>query len=150
MTKIHLKYGSKIFCDATFKTCPSFVYQLFITRVYDIVKNSYYTTPFTLMNGKTKEDYYLVFRKLNEHISHFLEIGELYELEEIHMDFEIRIGEACRMVYPEVNIKYFIWHMKRALNLKKMKFVKKKLLMIIAIFYIICFVIDIKYLLNMQ
>ena len=66
------------------------------------------------MNGKTKEDYYLVFRILNEHISNFLEIGEIYDLEEIHTDFEIIIGEACRMIYPEVNIKYCIWHMKRA------------------------------------
>ena len=76
MIKIHLKYGSKIFCNATFKACPSFVFQLFTTRVYDIVKNSYYTISFTHMNGQTKEDYYLVFRKLNEHIINFLEIGE--------------------------------------------------------------------------
>ena len=49
-----------------------------------------------------------------------------YELEEIHTDFEISIGEACRMVYPEVNIKYCIWHIKRALILKKKEICKEE------------------------
>lgn len=82
------------------------MYQLFITRVYDILKKSYYTISFTIIKGKNKEDNYLVFTKLNELMSNYLEISELYELEEIHRDFEIAIREACRMIYPDLNIKY--------------------------------------------
>ena len=54
-----------------------------------------------------------------EDITEFLEIGEIYEISEIHTYFEIAIGEACRVIYPNVNIKYGLWHMKRALNNKK-------------------------------
>ena len=115
LAKIHIKYGSTVFCDATFYSCPSIAYQLFITRVYDETKNVYYTTSFTLMRGKTKEDYETVFRKLNENLTQNLDIDEEYEIKELHSDFEIQIGEACRMVYPNVEIKYCIWHMKRAL-----------------------------------
>ena len=78
------------------------------------------------MKGKNKDDYHLFFRKLNEHLTNFLDIGEEYILEEIHTDFEIAVGEACRLVYPEVKIKYCIWHMKRALNLKKNELCKEE------------------------
>ena len=37
MAKIHLIYGSKIFCDATFKACLALIYQLFITHIYDTI-----------------------------------------------------------------------------------------------------------------
>ena len=40
--------------------------------------------------------------------------------------FQISIGEACSIVYPEINIKYCIWHMKRALNLKKNEICKEE------------------------
>ena len=61
MAKIHLKYGSKIFCDATFKACPAFTNQLFIIRVYDSIKNSFYTTTFSIIKGKNKDDYHYFF-----------------------------------------------------------------------------------------
>ena len=54
-----------------------------------------------------------------------MDIDEEYILEEIHTDFELAVGEACRLVYPQVNIKYCIWHMKRALNLKKNEICKE-------------------------
>ena len=49
----------------------------------------------------------------------------LYYINELHTDFEIQIGEACRMIYPNVQIKYCIWHMKRAL-INKMNSLCKK------------------------
>ena len=115
LAKIHIKYGSTVFGDATFYSCPSIAYQLFITRVYDSEKNVYYTTSFSLMKSKTKDIYELLFRKIHQNISQHLDINEEYSIQELHTDFEIQIGEACRMVYPNVEIKYCIWHMKRAL-----------------------------------
>ena len=108
LAKIHIKFGTTVFADATFYSCPSIAYQLFITRVYDSIKNVYYTTSFSLRKNKTKEDYELLFRKLHENIAQNLDINEVYSIKEIHTDFEIQIGEACRMVYPEVQIKLCI------------------------------------------
>ena len=104
-----------MFCDATFYSCPSIAYQIFITRVYDETKNVYYTTSFILMAGKTKEDNEAVFSKLNDSLTQNLDLDQEYEIKELHSDFEIQIGEACRMIYPNVEIKYCIWHMKIAL-----------------------------------
>jgi SHS2 domain-containing protein len=71
------------------------------------------------MKNKRKEDYITIFKKIKEHISEFLGIGEHYEISEIHTDFEIAIGQAAKHVFQNVTIKYCIWHLKRALNLKK-------------------------------
>ena len=68
LAKIHMKLGSIIFCDATFFVCPSFAYQLFITRVFSSITNSYYTTSFTIMDGKKEIDYTKIFNQINEHI----------------------------------------------------------------------------------
>ena len=65
LAKIQIKYGNPVFCDSTFYSCPALAYQLFITRVYDSTKNVYNTTSFTIMKGKSKSDYELVFRHLN-------------------------------------------------------------------------------------
>ena len=119
MAKIHAKFGDIVFADATYYSCPNLAYQLFITRVFDETYNSYYTTSFTLMNGKTGEDYFLVFKKLHEHISSFLDINENYMLKELHTDFEITVGSAAKRIYPQINIKYCIWHQRRAIEAKK-------------------------------
>ena len=127
LAKIQIKFGNLVFCDATFYSCPSFAYQLFITRVYDSTKNVYYTTSFTIMKGKSKNDYELVFRQLNENIKKHLDFDEEYYINELHTDFEIQIGEACRMIYPNVQIKYYIWHMKRALINKMNSLCKREI-----------------------
>ena len=62
LEKNQLEYGYKFFCDDTFKSCPAFSYQLFITCVYDDIKKSFYTISFTIMSGKRKADYYIVFK----------------------------------------------------------------------------------------
>ena len=69
LAKILIKYGATIFGDATFYSCPSIAYQLFITRVYDSEKNVYYTTSFSLMKSKSKDNYELLFRKIHQNIS---------------------------------------------------------------------------------
>ena len=68
------------------------------------------------MKSKTKDNHELLFRKIHQNISQHIDINEEYSIKKLHTDFEIQIGEACRMVYPEVEIKYCIWHMKIAHN----------------------------------
>ena len=60
-----------------------------MTRVYDSIKNVYYTTSFSLMKNKTNEDYELLFRKLHENLAQNLDINEEYSIKELHTDFEI-------------------------------------------------------------
>ena len=124
LAKLQLKFGDKLFCDSTFKSCPRVGYQLFITRVIDESKNAYYTTSFSIMKNKTKSDYILIFKKLKEHINDFLEIGENYTITEIHIDFETAIGDACRFfLIPKFDIAFGIW--KGLSIIKKIVFVKK-------------------------
>ena len=65
-------------------------------------------TSFTLMTGKTKEDNEAVFSKLNDSLIQNLDLDQEYEIKELHSDFEIQIGEACRMIYSNVEIKHCI------------------------------------------
>lgn len=57
-------------------------------------------------------NYYFV--NTSKYITKF-DFNDEYSIKELHTDFEIQIGKACRMVYPNVQIKYCIQHMKRAL-----------------------------------
>lgn len=48
-----------------------------------------------------------------------MDINQNYSIREIHTDFEATIGNACKLIYPGVKIKFCIWHMQRALEIKK-------------------------------
>ena len=121
LAKIHLKFGTILFCDATFFVCPSFSYQIFITRVYSSNTSSYYTTSFSIMNKKQEKDYFKIFKILDENIKKYLDIGEIYCVEEIHTDLELAIGQACKKLYPNLKIKFCIWHLLRSLEINKNK-----------------------------
>ena len=41
-----MKYNEDIFVDGTFYITPKFCYQVFITQIYIIYLNSFYTTSF--------------------------------------------------------------------------------------------------------
>ena len=109
LAKIQLKFGTILFCDSTFFICPSFSYQIFIARVYSSNTCSYYTTSFSIMNKKQESDYIKIFNILDEKIKKYLDIGETYFVEEIHTDFELSIGQACKKLYP--NLKIIFLHM---------------------------------------
>ena len=69
LAKIHLEHGAIVFCVAIFSSCPSFAYQLFITRVFSLQTNSYYTTSFSIMSGKTIADNTKIFLELDKNIN---------------------------------------------------------------------------------
>ena len=127
LAKIQLKLGNIDFCDGTFFICPSVAYQVFITRVYSSITHSYYTTSFSIMKNKSEKDYTKVFNVLNENIKKYLDIGESYEIEEVHTDFELAIGKGCKNIYPDVSIKFCIWHFLRALEINKNKICSKEI-----------------------
>ena len=39
----------------------------------------------------------------------------------MHCDFEKGISKAVKKIFPNINIKYCIWHFKRSLEIKKKK-----------------------------
>ena len=49
-------------------------------------------------------------------------------MKEIHTDFEIAIGKGCKNIYPNVKIKYCIFYMLNALDLKKNNLCKKDII----------------------
>ena len=116
LAKIQIKFGDILFCDGTFYSCPSIAYQLFITRVYSEKSNAYYITSFSLMYNKTEDLYTIIFQKLHDNINKYLDLDENYEINELHTDFEIAIGNSCKKFFPDCNIKYCIWHYNRALE----------------------------------
>ena len=107
LVKIQLKLGALVFCDTTFFICLAISYQIFITRELSNITHSYYTTSFSIMNNKKESNYILVFTKI-QNIKKYLEIGESYEIKELHTYFEIAIGNTCKAIYPNVNIKHCI------------------------------------------
>lgn len=45
-----------------------------------------------------------------------MDSDENYEINEIHTDFEISIGNSCKKIFSDCNIKYCIWHYNQALE----------------------------------
>ena len=73
--KIHFKLVSILYGDATFFVVTSFAYQMFITHIYSITINSFYTIYFTIVQSKKEKDYIKVFHKIHSNIKLYLNIG---------------------------------------------------------------------------
>ncbi len=58
---------------------------------------------------------------MNENIKNYLDIGESYEIEEEHSDFELAIGKGCKNIYPGVSIKFCIWRFLLTLEINNNK-----------------------------
>ena len=71
------------------------------------------------MKGKSTEEYSFIFQKLRDHIINYAELNKEYELNELHSDFEIAIGAGAKKIFPNLIIKYCIFHMKSSLEKKK-------------------------------
>ena len=102
LAKIQIEFGKTVFCDSTFFIAPKFAYQVYITRVFSDVTNSYYTTSFSIMSGKNINDYFKIFSELHKNLQKYNKIGDTYEIAEFHTDFESAISEGCKKVYPNI------------------------------------------------
>ena len=71
------------------------------------------------MCDKTTENYECFFRNIDINIRKYLDINSTYTVNEIHSDFELAIGNGCKKIYPNVKIKFCIWHLLRAVEGKK-------------------------------
>ena len=76
------------------------------------------------MSNKTANYYALVFNKINDEIKLYLDIGKKYQIKELNSDFEVAMSSGCRQIYPQVTVKYCIWHQLRAKEHNKNKLCK--------------------------
>ena len=115
--KIFSQYGDHIFVDGTFYIAPKFSYQVFITRNYVKELNSFYTTSFSILENKEQETYETLFMELKKNVLtyHNNKISPKF----FHCDFERAISNAAQKIFPNINIKFCIWHYKRSLEIKK-------------------------------
>ena len=120
---IQIEYKDNIFCDATFYSAPSISYQLLITRVYAKEFHKYFTTSFGLMRNKEQATYEELFNSLKINISKYTG-NDNYKPKLFHCDFEVAMSNAFMKVFPSTKIKFCLWHLGRALEVNKKKFIK--------------------------
>ncbi|KAL6628645.1 hypothetical protein U3516DRAFT_505417, partial [Neocallimastix sp. 'constans'] len=93
-TYLFWNYHKKIFADSTFYAAPKFSYQLFITRTYVWEFNMFYTTSISILKNKKQSTYETLFK-------------------------EIKKNSNKLRIFPNINIKYCVWHYKRSLEKQK-------------------------------
>jgi len=92
---------------------------VFITRTYVKELNSFYTTSFSILKNKKQRTYEVLFEEIKKNAKKNNNI--IITIKNFHCDFEKSISNAVKKVFPDINIKYYIWHYKRVLKLKKKK-----------------------------
>ncbi|KAG4101852.1 hypothetical protein H8356DRAFT_1421446 [Neocallimastix lanati (nom. inval.)] len=113
-----------IFADGTFYIAPIFSYQVFITRTYVTELNCFYTTSCSILKNKKQTTYEILFEEIKKNSSKYNSIEITPKI--FHCDFEKAVSNAAQKVFINANIKYCIWHFKRALEIKKKRIIKIK------------------------
>ncbi|KAG4089038.1 hypothetical protein H8356DRAFT_1432268 [Neocallimastix lanati (nom. inval.)] len=111
-------YHKNIFADGTFYAAPKFSYQLFITKTYVGEFNMFYTTSISILKNKKQSTYETLFKEIKKNANKFRS-NTLITTINFHCDFEQGISNAAKKVFPNINIKYCIWHYKRSLEKQK-------------------------------
>ncbi|KAG4086485.1 hypothetical protein H8356DRAFT_1059953 [Neocallimastix lanati (nom. inval.)] len=111
-------YHKNIFADGTFYAAPKFSYQLFITRTYVGEFNMLYTTSISILKNKKQSTYETLFKEIKKNANKFRS-NTLITTINFHCDFEQGISNAAKKVFPNINIKYCVWHYKRSLEKQK-------------------------------
>ena len=109
------EYNNDIFVDGTFYIAPKFSHQVFITRNYVKELNSFYTISYAILKNKKQTTYKILFNELKQNSNNNI----ITEPKNVHCDFEKGISKAVKIIFPNINIKYCIWHYKRSLEIKK-------------------------------
>jgi len=126
-----------MFVDGTFYISPIFGYQVFITKVYAPEINSFYTTSLSILNNKEQATYELLIEELKKNASQYNN-NIMVTPKILHFDFEKGISNATIKIFPNITIKYCVWHYKRSLEVqKKINYFIMKLKIIIKF---ICFI----------
>ena len=118
--KLFNEYKENLFADGTFYISPKIGYQVFITRNYVKEINSFYTTSFSILKDKEQLSYEIVLKELENNVCKVTKNTVINPIN-FHCDFERAISNAAKKVFPNINIRYCIWHYKRNLEVQKNK-----------------------------
>jgi len=116
--KLFAQYNKDIFADGTFYVAPKFSYQVFITRTYVEEMNSFYTTSISILKDKKQSTYLTLFNVLKNNAIKFSNNIDISP-NNFHCDFEKGISNAAKIIFPNIHIKYCVWHFKRSLEIQK-------------------------------
>ena len=102
--------GAQVFGVGTFKTCPSFFYQLYVLHVFK--HGQYVPCVFALLPSKTE----LVYRQRFSHIRTLCNNEGLDELhpDAIHLDLEQATHGAGKAVWPQISINGCHFHLSQS------------------------------------
>ncbi|ORX73428.1 hypothetical protein BCR32DRAFT_285656 [Anaeromyces robustus] len=120
IAEIFIKYNENIFADGTFYIAPIFSYQVLITRAYVPELNSFYNTSFSILNNKKQTTYETLFEEINKNLKKYSN-NIIITPKHFHCDFEKVISNAIKKTFPNINIRYCVWHYKRSLEINKNK-----------------------------
>ncbi|ORX64275.1 hypothetical protein BCR32DRAFT_251198 [Anaeromyces robustus] len=116
--KLFSKYKKDIFAVGTFYIASIISYQVFITRTYVTELNGFYTTSFSVLKDKKQSTYEILFEEITKNVIKYNNNIEITP-KNFHCDFEKGISNAVKKTFPDINIKYCIWHYKRSLEINK-------------------------------
>ena len=83
--------------------------------------NYSYITSFFILKNKEKIVYEILFEEIKKNSSKYNSIEITPKI--FHCDFEKAVSNAAQKIFINANIKYCIWHFKRALEIKKKNYV---------------------------
>ena len=109
-----------MFADGTFYIAPIFGYQVFITRIYAPEINSFYTTSLSILNNKEQATYELLFEELKKNAIKYNN-NIIITPKILHCDFEKGLSNTTIKIFPNITIKYCVWHYKRSFEVQKNK-----------------------------
>jgi len=118
--ELFTKYNEDIYTYSYFYTGPTYNLYAFVTKAYITELNDFYTTSFSLLRNKKQETYEKLFEEIKKNVSPY-NSGIGNALMNFHCVFEKSIFHSVKKVFPNVNIKYYIWHYKRSLEIQKNK-----------------------------
>ena len=118
--KIYSKYNEDIFADGTFSISPKIGRQVFITRNYVKEYNCFYTTFISILKNKNQANYEILLKEINKNACKYNNNIIILPIK-FHCDFERGISNAAKKIFPNIKIKFCVWHFKRALENKRNK-----------------------------
>jgi len=119
-SKLFIQYNEDIFAYGTFYIAPKFSYQVFNSRTYVKKINSFYTTSISILKDKKQSTYEILFKEIKKNASKFSNNIIISPIN-FHGDIEKGISNAAKKIFPQINIKYCVWHFKRSLEIQKKK-----------------------------
>lgn len=118
------KYNDHVFIDGTFYIAPKSAYQVIVIRIHNIIEDIFHTVAYGLLTNKEIGTYIEFFEKIKSYIYENRE--NKHSTEErlrkiIHNDFEIGLIGAIKQCFPNTEIKLFLWHFFRNIEINRKK-----------------------------